>query len=166
MIFKILILSGLTMAYCLNIVNTPVSRLIGAALISSSLNTNIVDVDNYKTPPSHKHNSNYVNSDSFDSTSIVVERNNIYIYGEITPESCEALKNKLIDLDFNGKLFKLSYNSDPPPINIHVQSGGGSLMNAFYIVDLIGSISSEVNTYVDGYSASAASLINLSLIHI
>ena len=55
----------------------------------------------------------------------------------------------------------MSYGTEPPPINIHIQSGGGSLMNAFYIVDLIQNINSKVNTYVDGYSASAASLMNV-----
>ena len=34
-------------------------------------------------------------------------------------------------------------------------------MNALYIVDLIESIDTPVYTYVDGYSASAASLINV-----
>ena len=64
-------------------------------------------------------------------------------------------------MNFNGRLFKISYNSDPPPINIHIQSSGGTLMNSFYIVDLIESLEIPVNTYVDGYSASAATLINV-----
>ena len=102
------------------------------------------------------------NDNQFESTTnVLVERNNIYLYGDITPESCEQLKNKLNELNFNGRLFKISYNSDPPPINIHIQSSGGTLMNSFYIVDLIESLEIPVNTYVDGYSASAATLINV-----
>ena len=92
------------------------------------------------------------NDNQFESTTnVLVERNNIYLYGDITPESCEQLKNKLNELNFNGRLFKISYNSDPPPINIHIQSSGGTLMNSFYIVDLIESLEIPVNTYVDGY---------------
>ena len=34
-------------------------------------------------------------------------------------------------------------------------------MNALYIVDLVDSLDTPVNTYIDGYSASAASLINV-----
>ena len=100
------------------------------------------------------------NDNQFESsTNIMVERNNIYLYGDITPESCEQLKNKLNELNFI-RLFKISYNLTPP-INIHIQSSGGTLMNSFYIVDLIESLEIPVNTYVDGYSASAATLINV-----
>lgn len=101
------------------------------------------------------------NQGEFMKTSIVTERNNIYLYGSITPETCEQLKNQLNNMDYNGRLYKISYNSDPPPINLHIQSGGGSLLNAFYIVDLIEALDTPVNTYVDGYSASAASLIGV-----
>ena len=101
------------------------------------------------------------NQGEFMKTSVVTERNNIYLYGAITPETCELLKNQLNNMDYNGRLYKISYNSDPPPINLHIQSGGGSLLNAFYIVDLIEALDTPVNTYVDGYSASAASLIGV-----
>ena len=80
------------------------------------------------------------NANGLMTSSISVERNNIYLYGDISPESCEALKNKINELDFNSELFRLSYGTEPPPINIHIQSNGGSLMNSFYIVDLIESI--------------------------
>tara|TARA_Y100000992_G_C21269937_1_gene496107 strand:+ start:1289 stop:1993 length:705 start_codon:yes stop_codon:yes gene_type:complete len=101
------------------------------------------------------------NQGEFIKTSVVTERNNIYLYGAISPESCEQLKNQLNSMDYNGRLFKISYNSDPPPINLHIQSGGGSLLNALYIVDLIETLDTPVNTYIDGYSASAASLIGV-----
>ena len=35
-------------------------------------------------------------------------------------------------------------------------------MNTFYIVDLIDGLETDVHTYVDGYAASAASLISVS----
>lgn len=95
------------------------------------------------------------------STKISMERNNIYIYGAITPESCENLKTKLQDLDYNGRIFKINYNTDPPPINLHIQSTGGSLLNSLYIVDLIQSLETPINTFVDGYAASAASIISV-----
>ena len=53
------------------------------------------------------------------------------------------------------------YKTEPPPINLHIKSYGGSLMDTLYIVDLIENLNTPVNTYVDGYSASAASLISV-----
>lgn len=133
-------------------------KYLGSSIIASTLITN--NVENLQNIP--KNHPVIKNDNNFESsTSMLVERNNIYLYGDITPESCEKLKNKINELDFNGRLFKISYNSDPPPINIHIQSSGGTLMNSFYIVDLIENLETPVNTYVDGYSASAATLINV-----
>lgn len=105
--------------------------------------------------------SSIQNQGEFAKTSVITERNNIYLYGSITPDSCELLKNQLNNMDYNGRLYKISYKADPPPINLHIQSGGGSLLNALYIVDLIETLDTPVNTFVDGYSASAASLIGV-----
>jgi len=60
---------------------------------------------------------------------ISVERNNIYFYGEINTQSCEELKRKISDLDFNAKLYEIQYNEKGPPINLHIQSTSGSLMD-------------------------------------
>ena len=134
-------------------------KIIGTTLITSSLLTQPVDNVN----KFHQQSSVPIITDNrqFTNSKITTQRNNIYLYGDVTPESCEELKNYITEMDFNGKLFKITYNLDPPPINLHIQSSGGSLMNALYIVDLIENIDTPVNTYVDGYSASAASLINV-----
>ena len=135
----------------------PLYKKIGSSIIAASLLTNKIDYLD-KIP---NHPQVVTNNESESTANIKIVRNNIYLYGEISPESCEELKNKLNELDFNGRLFKISYNQDPPPINLHIQSSGGTLMNSFYIVDLIESLETPVNTYVDGYSASAATLINV-----
>lgn len=101
------------------------------------------------------------NQNQFTSSKVTVERNNIYFYGEVNTASCEELRNKLNEMDFNAKLFEIEYNSKAPPINLHIQSTGGSLLDSLYITDLIGSLKTPVNTYVDGYVASAASLISV-----
>ena len=94
-------------------------------------------------------------------TNIKVENNNIYFYGPITGDSCKELSEVLISLDTNAKIFSASFGVPPPPINLHIQSEGGSLMNAFYVVDLINNLETPVYTYVDGYVASAGSLISV-----
>lgn len=93
--------------------------------------------------------------------SIRVLDNNIYFYGPITSESCRELDDALISLDKNSKIFSTNFGISPPPINLHIQSEGGSLMNTFYVMDLISSLKTPVYTYVDGYVASAGSLISV-----
>ena len=53
------------------------------------------------------------------------------------------------------------YNIDPPPIHLHIQSQGGSLYHTLYIMDLIENMKTPVYTYVDGFAASAATLISV-----
>jgi len=94
-------------------------------------------------------------------SNIKIENNNIYFYGPITSESCKELCDILILLDTNAKIFSVNLGIESPPINLHIQSEGGSLMNTFYVADLINNLDTPVYTYVDGYVASAGSLISV-----
>lgn len=160
MLNKVLIFCLIYSSRAFNIMNNHLSRLIGTALISSTISNNVLDVDKISQKTSDITNYHNLNQ-HVSNTKIVVEHNNIYLYGTISFESCEALRNKINELEFNANVFRISYGIEPPPINIHIQSYGGSLMNTFYVVDLIENLKTQVNTYVDGYSASAASLINV-----
>lgn len=95
------------------------------------------------------------------STTVKVNDNNIYFYGPITKESCQELNEALILLDKNSKMFSNNFGTQLLPIHLHIQSEGGSLMNTFYVVDLINNLETPVYTYVDGYVASAGSLISV-----
>jgi len=121
-------------------------------LISSLLNNNVV---NNLTP--------IINSETIPvlSQNIKVNNNNIYFYGPVTAESCKELTEILLVLDNNSKVFSINFGVTPPPINLHLQSEGGSLMNSFYVIDLINKLDTPVYTYVDGYVASAGSLISV-----
>lgn len=157
MFFKTILLALFSNCLSYQFIGPSMNKLIGAAAIGSTMVLNKLDgQEPMKHPPIIRNINDFTQT-----TSISVQRNNIYLYGDITPQSCEELKNKLNELDFNGQLFRISYNSEPPPIHLHIQSTGGSLMNALYIVDLIENLQTKVITYVDGYSASAASLINV-----
>ena len=131
-------------------------KLFATSLLGSSIILSPIQIAN-----ANPHVPTIKNQGEFITTKVSTERNNIYLYGAITPDSCEQLKNHLNNLDYNGRLFKLEYNKDPPPINLHIQSSGGSLLNALYIVDLIETLDTPINTFVDGYSASAASLLGV-----
>ena len=130
MFCKILIISFMSFVSGFGITTPSISKLFGAAMASYSLSLNNIDTLKHVsyTPPKNSIH-NVANSNNYFSTNIVVQRNSIYLYGEITPESCEALRNAITELEYNGNIFRMSYGTEPPPINIHIQSGGGSLMN-------------------------------------
>ena len=88
--------------------------------------------------------------------------NKIYFYGPVSQRSCFELKNKLEEVDVKCQLYHLQYNVNPPPIRLHIQSQGGSLYHTLYMVDLIQSLKTPVYTYVDGFAASAATLISVA----
>lgn len=87
--------------------------------------------------------------------------NDIYFYSPITQRSCFELKNKIYELDMKSTIMHVQYKIDPPPIHLHIQSNGGSLFHTLYIVDLIKNLNTPVYTYVDGFAASAATLISV-----
>ena len=138
--------------YSLNIRNLAASLLLSSSMNNLPLN-NLVPLENI----------NLVSLENTDKhiSNIKVLDNNIYFYGPITDESCRELNDILITLDNNSKILSISLGVDPPPINLHIQSEGGSLMNTFYTIDLIKNLKTPVNTYVDGYAASAGSLISV-----
>lgn len=120
-------------------------KMCASLLLASSLNTPTLDNENFYMQPS----------------TIKVYDNNIYFYGPITKESCQELDEALILLDKNSKILSNNLGINPLPINLHIQSEGGSLMNTFYVVDLINSLETPVYTFIDGYVASAGSLISV-----
>ena len=60
-----------------------------------------------------------------------------------------------------SSLMQIQLHIDPPPIHLHIQSNGGSLFHTLYIIDLIKNINTPVYTYIDGFAASAATLISV-----
>ena len=95
-------------------------------------------------------------------TGIEVEENKIYFYADVGEK--EALElNKIIrhldlEMDFLAKRLGLP---EAPPIKLYIHSPGGSFFSALSIVDTIKSCKSPVYTYIDGFAASAATLISV-----
>ena len=104
------------------------------------------------------------NDDSSKSKSEVkMERTNhepltIKFYGAVTTESCMALSNTIETLNMKSIEMEMKYDFRVP-IKLHLQSLGGELMPAFYVCDLIKRMDTPVHIFIDGYVASAASLI-------
>lgn len=85
----------------------------------------------------------------------------IDFYSPVTIESCMALTNYLKQLDIKSKQLQIQYGK-VFPIKLHIQSGGGMLMPTFYVCDVIQNLDTPVYVYIDGFVASAASLIAVS----
>jgi len=83
----------------------------------------------------------------------------IRFYGAVTETSCLELTQLLNVLDIRAKQQKILQPYINPIISLHIQSGGGALMPTFFVCDTIEQIETPVYTYVDGFAASAASLI-------
>ena len=88
--------------------------------------------------------------------------NNIYFFGNFNKESSKALKDALNEIINSSILFENQFKVKSPPINLHIQSEGGSLLHSLYLVDIIHNSPIEIHTYIDGFAASAATLISVS----
>jgi ATP-dependent protease ClpP protease subunit len=85
----------------------------------------------------------------------------IKFYGPVSEQSCLELSQVISYMDTKARQLKVLHEDYNPKIHLHIQSSGGSLMPAFYICDLIKNTKTPIYTYVDGYCASAASLISV-----
>lgn len=100
-------------------------------------------------------------SHSFTQTADATYPLTVNFYSTVTIESCMALTNYLKQLDVKSKQLQIQYGT-VFPINLHIQSSGGMLMPTFYVCDVIHGLDTPVHVYVDGFVASAASLIAVS----
>ena len=82
----------------------------------------------------------------------------IRFYTPVTTESCAKLATALVNLDKESKVAEIYYGYKAP-IKLHMQSLGGELLPSIYVCDLILSIETPVHVYIDGFVASAASLM-------
>lgn len=99
--------------------------------------------------------------DNKSGANVIVEPLTLHFYGAVTEESCFQLTYALEELNKRAKHQKVFYPQLTPTISLHIQSGGGSLMPTFYVCDTIKKIETPVDIYVDGFAASAASLMTV-----
>ena len=103
--------------------NNELTRIIGKSLVASTLLYEPIEVPINKEQTIKYHNEENIN---YVKTTLGVERNNIYLYGGVSDESCNELKNKLIDDSviesnvFDMNILTVSY--------IELQFEGGNLI--------------------------------------
>lgn len=96
------------------------------------------------------------------SDSLYTQNNHIYFNDDITDESAIVLNKKLRTLELKLKKTAIELNIIPEPIILHITTNGGSIYAAFTIIDCISQLSIQVDTVVDGFVASAGTLISLA----
>jgi len=90
-----------------------------------------------------------------------ISDNTIMFYGEVSERNAKLLNKAIRMLDKDLQVFKVKYDSEPPPIKLHINSYGGSVFAGLSTVDVILNCKTPVHSYIDGSAASAATLISV-----
>lgn len=96
-------------------------------------------------------------------TQVINDDTNIYFYSDITSSSALALIRKLNEVD-SILVAERTVRKDggKSPIQLHINSGGGNVLDALAIVDHMQCLVSPVHTYAEGVVASAATMIYIA----
>ncbi len=86
--------------------------------------------------------------------------NKIFYYGPITQEDMLQLNKAIAMMDKDLQVFEIKYDTKSPPIQLHINSEGGSIHAAMSTVDAIRGCKTPVHSYIDGSAASAGTLIS------
>ena len=92
---------------------------------------------------------------------IAVHENKIYYYAGISRESAVELNKKIGELESKSLTMSKTLDIDTPSIKILINSGGGSITAGISSMDTILRCKVPVETYVDGFCASAATFLSV-----
>lgn len=96
------------------------------------------------------------------STTVYAHLNHVYFNDDITSESSFALCRELRTQETRALVQATAQNIPPQPLYLHLTTNGGCVHSAFSVVDCIQSLKVPVYTVVDGFVASAGTLISLA----
>jgi ATP-dependent Clp endopeptidase proteolytic subunit ClpP len=92
---------------------------------------------------------------------IAVHENKIYYYANINRESAVELNKKVGELESKSLTMSKTLDIDTPSIKLLINSGGGSITAGISSMDTILRCKVPVETYVDGFCASAATFLSV-----
>jgi ATP-dependent Clp protease protease subunit len=87
--------------------------------------------------------------------------NHIYFNDDITMESVTVLNRAIRELQNDLIILGIKNDIEPPPIKLHLTTYGGLVYAAFSVIACIKSSKIPVHTIIDGYAASAGTLISV-----
>ena len=88
--------------------------------------------------------------------------NHIYFNNDITSDTAFELNKELRKVQITIKTISASLNIEPEPIYLHLTTNGGEIYSALSIIDCIKSLTIPLYTVIDGFVASAGTLISIS----
>lgn len=93
---------------------------------------------------------------------VEVEDNKIFFYCPVGSKEVLELNKILTRLDSDMQIVGLKLGIQPPPIELHIHSEGGSVFSGMAAMDFILRCKTPVHTYIDGSAASAATLMSIA----
>jgi len=97
-----------------------------------------------------------------DCPNIRCVNNRIYFYEDINQSTCLDLILILGELISESRKNAIDQNLETPtPIYLHINSSGGTLLDAFAVIDTIKSSPVKIISIIEGHAASAATLISV-----
>lgn len=87
--------------------------------------------------------------------------NHIYFYAEVDRNTIFTLSQLIKKAEKENINVSENFSIDPPDIYLHISSFGGSVFDAFTAIDIINSCRVNINTIIDGATASAGTLISV-----
>jgi ATP-dependent protease ClpP protease subunit len=93
--------------------------------------------------------------------SLYTHNNHIYFNSDINQISAFNLNKELRNMENRLKNTASILNIDPIPIYLHLTTNGGLIHSAFSIIDCMNTLTIPIYTVIDGYVASAGTLISV-----
>jgi ATP-dependent protease ClpP protease subunit len=94
--------------------------------------------------------------------SMYTMNNHIYFNDDITQQSTFQLSKELRHVARNMKMRSLALGTPIQPIYLHLSTNGGEISAAFSVVDCMKTLGVPVYSVVDGFVASAGTIISLA----
>lgn len=96
------------------------------------------------------------------NTYIYSNLTHIYFNNDINPDTAFELNKELRQVENKINMLSISLGIEKQPIYLHLTTDGGVIYSAMSIIDCIKSLSVPVYTVIDGFVASAGTLIALA----
>ena len=93
---------------------------------------------------------------------VEVEENKIFFYCGVGSKEVLELNRAIMRLDSDMQIVGLKLGIQPPPIELHIHSDGGSAFSGMAAMDAILRSKTPIHTYIDGSAASAATLMSVA----
>ena len=95
-------------------------------------------------------------------STVYSSHNCVFFQDDITTDTVFSLNKELRSVADKLALIGTIHKTKPPPIWLHLTTNGGDIYAAFSVIDCIKHLSVPVYTVVDGFVASAGTLISVT----